>query len=128
MQGHPSAWMLFIAVLTYGMGYGFCLTTMMAAYADLFQGPRFGAILGYLTLGGLFGGALGTAAGGYLRDLTGGYQSNFLIAAIAFSSSVALIWSAKPSSIRIVRRTTVDIGETGKARGNRCNVYDSPGE
>jgi MFS family permease len=107
MQGQPSAWMLFIAVLTYGMGYGFCLTTMMAAYADLFQGPRFGAILGYLTLGGLFGGALGTGAGGYLRDLTGGYQSNFLIAAIAFTLSVALIWSAKPSSIRIVRRTTI---------------------
>jgi MFS family permease len=107
MQGQPSAWLLFIAVLAYGMGYGFCLTTMMAAYADVFQGPRFGAILGYLTLGGLFGGALGTGAGGYLRDLTGGYRANFLIAVTAFSLSVALFWSAKPSSIRIVSSTTI---------------------
>ena len=113
MQVYPSAWLLFIAIFVYGMGYGFCITTMMAAYTDLFQGPRLGAILGYLTLGGLFGAALGTAAGGYLRDLTGGYQTNFLIAAVAFASSVALIWSAKPGSIRIVRGAS-DGGESQK--------------
>jgi len=98
----------------YGMGYGFCLTTMMAAYADVFQGPRLGAILGYLTLGGLLGGALGTAAGGYLRDVTGNYQTNFLLATLAFASSVALVWSAKPGSVRIVRKIDVDLSGSQK--------------
>lgn len=114
MQAYPAAWLLFIAILTYGMGYGFCLTTMMAAYADLFQGPRLGAILGYLTLGGLFGAALGTGLGGYLRDITGGYQANFLIAVVAFGLSVALIWSARPGSIRVVRKIIVDVKEPQK--------------
>ncbi len=106
VQIFPSAWLLYAAVLTYGMGYGCCLTTMMAAYADLFQGPSLGAILGYLTLGGLFGAACGTVMGGYLRDLTGNYQTNLLISAVAFALSVILIWSAKPSGIRIVRKLT----------------------
>jgi len=114
VQGSPSVWLLFVAIFIYGMGYGFCLTTMMAAYADVFQGPRLGAILGYLTLGGLLGGALGTAAGGYLRDVTGNYQTNFLLATLAFASSVALVWSAKPGSVRIVRKIDVDLSGSQK--------------
>jgi MFS family permease len=114
MQVYPSAWLLLMAIFIYGLGYGFSITTMMAAYTDLFQGPSLGAILGYLTLGGLFGAALGTAAGGYLRDLTGNYQTNFLIAAVAFTSSAVLIWSAKPGRIRIVRSATIDATDSRK--------------
>jgi MFS family permease len=106
LQSAPSMWLLFVAIFIYGMGYGFCLTTMMAAYADLFQGPRFGAILGYLTLGGLVGAALGTGAGGYLRDVTGGYQASFLVAALAFATSVALVWAARPGKVRVVGKST----------------------
>jgi MFS family permease len=112
MHTYPSPWLLFVAIFIYGLGYGFAITTMMAAYTDLFQGPRLGSILGYLTLGGLFGAAIGTAAGGYLRDLTGGFQTNFLIAAVAFASSVVLIWSAKPGSIRGVRSSSADGDES----------------
>src|SRR4030095_828585 len=88
VQGSPSAWLLFIAIFTYGIGYGFSLATMMAAYTDVFQGPRLGAILGYLTLMGLLGAGFGTSVGGYLRDVTGGFQTNFLLATLAFISSV----------------------------------------
>jgi len=111
MQVYPSAWLLFVAIFAYGMGYGCSLTAMMAAYTDLFQGPSLGTILGYLTLGGLFGGALGTASGGYLRDITGGYQMNFVIAALAFGVSTALVWSARPGSIRITRKVKNDLPE-----------------
>ncbi|MGH9902851.1 MAG: MFS transporter, partial [Pyrinomonadaceae bacterium] len=107
---YPSAGLLYVAVLIYGIGYGFCLTAMMAAYADLFHGPRLGAILGYFTLAGLLGAALGTGTGGYLRDVTGGYQTNFLISAIAFGLSVALMWGARPGGIRTVRKLTTEAG------------------
>lgn len=114
VQGSPSVWLLFVAIFIYGMGYGFCLTTMMAAYADVFQGPRLGAILGYLTLGGLLGGALGTGVGGYLRDVTGNYQTNFFLATLAFCATVGLVWSAKPGRVRVVRKTNVDEKEPQK--------------
>jgi MFS family permease len=104
VQAYPSALLLYASMILYGMGYGFTLPSMMASYADLFQGPRFGAILGTLTLGGLVGAAVGTSVGGHLRDVTGSYQLNFLIATIAFVLSVILIWIARPSGIRVVRK------------------------
>ena len=114
VQAHPSALLLYASMILYGMGYGFSLPSMMASYADLFQGPRFGAILGTLTLGGLVGAAVGTSVGGHLRDVTGSYQLNFLIAAIALALSVVLIWSARPSGIRIVRKVAIADTESEK--------------
>jgi MFS family permease len=114
VQAHPSALLLYASMILYGMGYGFTLPSLMASYADLFQGPKFGAILGTLTLGGLVGAAVGTSMGGHLRDVTGSYQLNFLIAAIAFALSVALIWSARPSGIRIVRKVGIADSELEK--------------
>jgi MFS family permease len=112
IQGHPSALLLYFAILLFGMGYGLTLPSMMASYADLFQGPRFGAILGYLTLGGLVGAGIGTSIGGHLRDVTGGFGANFVISAAAFAVAVALTWSAKPSGIRVVRRVAPRSGES----------------
>lgn len=104
VEAHPSAYLFLIAVLLYGMGYGLCLPVLMSSYAEVFQGPKLGAILGTLTLGGLLGAALGTSLGGYLRDISGGYQMNFFVSSIAFAVAVALMWSARPSRIRMVRR------------------------
>lgn len=104
VQKHPSPSLFLVAVLFYGMGYGLSLPVLMSSYADVFQGPKLGAILGTLTLGGLLGAALGTGLGGYLRDVTGGYQMSFVVSSIAFALSVALMWSARPGRIRTVRR------------------------
>lgn len=114
VQAHPSALLLYASMILYGMGYGFTLPSMMASYADLFQGPRFGAILGTLTLGGLVGAAVGTSVGGHLRDITGSFQLNFLIAAIAFALSVVLIWIARPGGIRVVRKVVLADSEVEK--------------
>lgn len=111
VQGHPSGLLLYVAILLFGMGYGFTLPSMMASYADLFQGPRFGAILGYLTLGGLIGAGAATSLGGHLRDVTGGFGASFALAIASFSIAVALIWSARPSGIRVVRRLDTQAGE-----------------
>ena len=112
VQAHPSALLLYFAILLFGMGYGLTLPSLMASYADLFQGPRFGAILGYLTLGGLVGAAIGASIGGHLRDVTGGFGTNFVIAAVAFLAAVVLAWSARPSAVRVVRRVAPRISES----------------
>lgn len=106
VETHPSASLFLIAVSLYGMGYGLSLPVLMSSYADVFQGAKLGAILGTLTLGGLFGAALGTGLGGYLRDVTGGYEMNFFVSSLAFAASVALMWGARPSRIRTGRRVT----------------------
>jgi len=106
LEANPSAWLLYFAVLSYGLGYGFSLPSIMSSCADLFQGPRFGSILGSLTLGGLCGAALGASLGGFLRDITGGYETSFIISTAAFAAAVALVWSARPGSIRVVRKVT----------------------
>jgi MFS family permease len=120
IQAHPSALLLYFAILLFGMGYGLALPSIMASYADLFQGPRFGAILGCLTLGGLVGAGIGTSIGGHLRDVTGGFGTNFVISAVAFAAAVALTWSARPSGIRVVRRVAPGVGEPAveKAAGD----------
>jgi len=113
VQAHPSSWLLLAATLLYGTGYGVAMLAIMAAYADLFQGARFGSILGVLTLVGLIGGAMGTGLGGYLRDLTGGYQFNLWTAAIGFAAAVALMWGARPSRVRSMRKISKGIEAVG---------------
>ena len=61
------------------------------------------------------GAALGASLGGYLRDVTGGYETSFVISTLAFAAAVALIWSARPSSIRVVRKVTDSPSVGGEA-------------
>jgi MFS family permease len=75
----------------------------MVSASDLFQGKHFGSILGVIFLGGYFGGAVGAWLSGRLFDLTGAYQVNFLVSGMAMLTSVALIWKARPSSVRQAR-------------------------
>jgi MFS family permease len=86
----------------YGLGYGMALPSLIASAADLFQGKHFGAILGFMILGGFLGGALGTWMGGFFFDLTQAYQVNFGVAALVMVISAALIWKARPSRVRLI--------------------------
>jgi MFS family permease len=104
---HPSAWLFFVAVFLFSTGYGFGMPVMIAAYGDLFHGPRFGSIVGCLTFAGLVGAAIGSSAGGYLRDSSGSYQAGFVLSAVAFIIAAGLMWQAKPSCVRVLR----EVGE-----------------
>lgn len=98
-----SALLVYVFAVFYGLGYGMALPALMTSAADLFQGRRFGSILGAITLGGFLGGAVGTWLGGHFYDLTGAYRVNFLIAGLAMLASAALIWKARPGRVRVVR-------------------------
>ncbi len=92
----------------YGMGYGMAVPALIASSGDLFGGKHYGSILGLILLGGFIGGAIGTWLGGKLFDLTGAYAINFIVAAVTMVISMALIWSARPSRVRLIRSVVED--------------------
>lgn len=95
--------LVYVFTLFYGIGQGMASPALMTSASDLFQGKHFGSILGVIVLGGYFGGGIGAWQSGLLFDLTGGYQVNFLVSGLAMLISVALIWKARPGSIRQMR-------------------------
>ena len=94
---------IYVFCVFYGMGYGMAVPALIASSGDLFGGKHYGSILGVILLGGFLGGAIGTWLGGKLFDLTHAYAANFVIAALTMVISMALIWSARPSRVRLIR-------------------------
>jgi OFA family oxalate/formate antiporter-like MFS transporter len=66
----------------FGLSSGGSVPIESTIIIDLFGIKSHGAILGTITLGFACGGALGPYLTGYLFDLTGSYQSGFLVCAI----------------------------------------------
>lgn len=95
--------LVYVFTIFYGIGFGMAVPALMTSAADLFQGKHFGSILGVIVLGGFIGGAIGAWLGGHFFDLTHTYQVNFLVAGLAMLISAALIWKARPGSVRQVR-------------------------
>jgi MFS family permease len=96
--------LVYAFTLFYGIGQGMAPPALIISASDLFQGKHFGSILGVVVLGGYFGGGIGAWLSGSLYDLTGAYQVNFLVSGLAMLTSAALIWKARPGSIRQTRR------------------------
>ena len=94
---------VYIFTIFYGIGFGLAVPALMISAADLFQGKHFGSILGVIVLGGYSGGAIGAWLSGRFFDLTHSYEVNFLVAGAAMLISAALIWKARPGSVRVVR-------------------------
>jgi MFS family permease len=84
-----------------GGGFGMRISLLSAIPADVFQGRRFGAILGLVNAGGGLGGFIGPYLGGALFDLTGDYQVAFAASAGAVAVSAAAAWlAARPARPR----------------------------
>jgi MFS family permease len=94
--------LVYVFTLFYGIGQGMASPSLMISASDLFQGKHFGSILGVIFLGAYFGGAIGAWLSGRLIDLTGAYQVNFLVSGLAMLVSVALIWKARPGTVRAI--------------------------
>jgi MFS family permease len=95
--------LVYVFTVFYGMGYGMAVPPLVTSVSDLFQGKHFGSILGTIALGGYFGAAGGAWLSGRLFDLTGAYQTNFLVSGAAMLIAAALIWKVRPGSVRQVR-------------------------
>jgi MFS family permease len=90
ITGAPVWLALYVAF--YGMAQGSTGIVSSARAADVFAGPTFGAIYGWLSLAIGPGEALGTWVGGLIFDVTGSYVGAFAFAVLALVGGVIAIW------------------------------------
>lgn len=93
-------WMLYLYSVLFGLGSGIVSATGGALYADIFQGPRFAAILGFIMAGMGLLGAIGPWLGGYVHDVSGSYYLAFLAPILGTSLACTFIWIAGPRKVR----------------------------
>lgn len=96
----PSHWGAYGYAVMLGVGYSVTASLIPAMTSDRFSGPHFGAIVG----AGLFGSALGSAAGpwlaGWLFDVTGSYVLPFGLAAACGAVAAGTGWAARTLRVR----------------------------
>lgn len=90
----PSDLPLLLLYTASGFGFGMRIAQLSTIPADLFSGPRLGAILGVVQAGGGLGGAVGPFLGGWLFDVTGSYWLAFMAAGVAVGGSAVAAWFA----------------------------------
>jgi sugar phosphate permease len=93
-------WMALLVALCFGMGFGTSAPLVFTSIADIFQGERFGSILGSIVLGFSLGGAIAPWLAGFLHDKTQSYFSTFFVLLACFVVSIALMWLIAPSKVR----------------------------
>jgi len=93
------AWLLYVYVIFFGIGFGSRAVIFSALTADIFSGKGFGSILGYSTVAVGVGGALGSWLGGVFYDWTGSYLVSFALSTAVLSISDVCIWLAAVPSV-----------------------------
>jgi MFS family permease len=88
------AWLLYVYVIFFGIGFGSRAVIFSALTADIFSGKGFGSILGYSTVAVGVGGAVGSWLGGALHDWTGSYLVSFALSTLVLAMSDLCIWLA----------------------------------
>jgi MFS family permease len=77
-------WLIYLALVLYGIGHSAGNPTYGALIGDIFSGRKIGVIFGFLEISFGFGSALGSWLGGYLFDITGSYASPFSICLLCY--------------------------------------------
>jgi len=83
-------------VLFFGLAQGSAGIVASARTADIFAGPAFGTIYGWMSLAVGPGEAIGAWMGGAVFDRTGGYLAGFGFVAVVLVAAVALMWRVRP--------------------------------
>lgn len=87
---------LFFYVLFYGLAQGSSGIVSSARAADIFAGPSFGTIYGWIVLATGPGEAIGAWAGGMIYDLTGSYLGAFGFVAVVLALGAGSLWLVRP--------------------------------
>jgi len=99
LRDPSQAWLLYVYVIFFGIGFGSRAVIFSALTADLFSGKGFGSILGYSTVAVGVGGALGSYLGGAFHDWTGSYLVSFALSALLLAVSDICIWVASAPAV-----------------------------
>ncbi len=92
LQLAREAWMLYTFTALYGFAHGGLFTLISPMIAELFGLRSHGVIFGIVMFSGTTGGAIGPVLAGYIFDITGSYQLDFII--LASASIMAILLSA----------------------------------
>lgn len=90
-------WWLALYVVFYGMAQGSSGIVNTARTADVFAGPSFGAIYGWLALAVGPGEALGAWLGGGIFDVSGSYLAAFGFVVLALVAGCVSMWRVRPA-------------------------------
>lgn len=110
LEGNATPLLAWAFALTFGLGDSSRTSLLNALAADLFEGPEFGTINGYIISAFGLGGALGPWLGGYLFDTTGHYTIAFWLGIIATTLGTLGVMLAG-HRIRAHRELSVAAGE-----------------
>jgi MFS family permease len=77
-------WLVYLAILLYGIGHSAGNPTYGAVIGDIFSGRKIGLIFGFLEISFGLGSAFGSWIGGYLFDATGSYAWSFGVCLACF--------------------------------------------
>jgi predicted MFS family arabinose efflux permease len=83
-------WMISLCVMIFALGLGGVSVIQSSITAELFGMKSHGVILGYSVFTFSLGGAVGAYAGGVLFDLTGNYQTIFLLCGILILAALLM--------------------------------------
>jgi len=89
-------WLLYVYAVCFGYGAGVYSPAAIAGAADIFHGRHFGAIAGLLLTGMGIGGGIGPWLGGYIYDISGSYNSAFVLCMVCFGLACIAFWIAAP--------------------------------
>ncbi|WP_417516169.1 MFS transporter [Minwuia sp.] len=102
MRDHPSAFLLYLMVVSQGF-LGYAMTSVLGPIvAEIFEGPHFGSIFGVVTVALIGGGAVGPWVAGEIHDATGSYDLAFKICLGLCVLSGFAVWKAAPRKVRSV--------------------------
>jgi MFS family permease len=101
LRDPSQAWLLYVYVIFFGIGFGSRAVIFSALTADIFSGKGFGSILGYSTVAVGVGGALGSYLGGVFHDWTGDYLFSFGLSTGLLAISDVCIWLASISAVAV---------------------------
>jgi MFS family permease len=99
LRNPSQAWLLYVYVIFFGIGFGSRAVIFSALTADIFSGKGFGSILGYSTVAVGVGGALGSYLGGAFHDWTGSYLVSFGLSVMLLGISDLCIWVASVAAV-----------------------------
>ena len=99
LRDPSQAWLLYVYVIFFGIGFGSRAVIFSALTADIFSGKGFGSILGYSTVAVGVGGALGSFFGGLFHDWTGDYLFSFGLSTLLLAVSDVCIWLASVGAV-----------------------------
>jgi MFS family permease len=84
MTADAPLWLVYLAILLYGIGHSAGNPTYGAVIGDIFSGRKIGLIFGFLEISFGLGSAFGSWIGGYLFDATGSYAWSFGVCLVCF--------------------------------------------